>query len=325
MNEEHSLKLENALFIPKLVALIVSGKSENYGGLYMNKIITEITPLSEKDCFYLVDRTKDEFTFPIHHHAEFELNFVEGCKGAMRVVGDSMEELPDFDLCLVGHGIEHAWEQHNCTNRKIREITVQFSADLFGDNLLNKNQMSEIRKMLANSSKGIAFSQKTIMRVYSLIEKLLTYDSGFYQMVEFLKILYELANDSDYRLLASSSFAKARVSSDSRRVSKAQDYISSHYKEEIRLSDLAGLVGMTPTSFSRFFKLRTGRSVSDYIIDIRLGMATRALMESTTSIAEICFDCGFNNVSNFNRIFKKKKNCSPKEFREYYQKHKILI
>lgn len=291
----------------------------------MNKIITEITPLSEKDCFYLVDRTKDEFTFPIHHHKEFELNFVEGCRGAIRIVGDSMEELQDFDLCLVGHGIEHAWEQNKCTNRKIHEITVQFSADLFGETLLNKTQMNEIRKMLDRSKKGIAFSQKTIMHVYSRFERLLNTDSGFYQMIELLQILYELANDPDSRVLASSSFAKATVSSDSRRVAKAQEYISRHYKEEIRLSEIAGLVGMTPTSFSRFFKLRTGRSVSDYIIDIRLGVATRQLMDSTTSIAEICYDCGFNNVSNFNRIFKKKKNCSPKEFREYYQKHKKLI
>ena len=291
----------------------------------MNKIITEITPLSEKDCFYLVDRTKDEFNYPIHHHAEYELNFVEGCAGAARVVGDSIETLGDFDLCLVGHGIEHCWEQHNCTSKVIREITIQFSADLFGETLLNKTQMSAIRHMLEVSGKGIAFSPKAVMHIYSHIEKLVSLDSGFYQLIEFLQILHELANDSEYRQLASSSFAKARITSDSRRVTKARDYILAHYKEEIRLNDLADLVGMTPTSFSRFFKLRTGRSVSDYIIDIRLGMATRELMDSTTSIAEICYDCGFNNVSNFNRIFKKKKNCSPKEFREYYQKHKILI
>lgn len=291
----------------------------------MNKIITEITPLSEKDCFYLVDRTKDAFNYPIHHHAEYELNFVEGCKGAARVVGDSIEELEDFDLCLVGHGIEHAWEQHDCTSSRIREITIQFSSDLFGEALLHKTQMADICRMLDESGKGIAFSQKAIMHIYSRIEKLLKAESGFYQLIEFLQILHELAVSHDYRQLSSSSFAKARVSSDSRRVTKAQEYIDRHYKEEVRLADLADLVGMTPTSFSRFFKLRTGRSVSDYIIDIRIGAASRMLVDSTTSIAEICYECGFNNVSNFNRIFKKKKNRSPKEFREYYQRHKILI
>ena len=79
---------------------------------------------------------------------------------------------------------------------------------------------------------------------------------------------------------------------------------------------------MTPVSFSRFFKLRTGKSLSDYIIDIRLGHATRQLVDSTKTVAEICYECGFNNLSNFNRIFKKKKGCSPKEFREIYYKKK---
>mgnify|MGYP001028119170 CR=1 FL=1 len=291
----------------------------------MNKIITEITPLSEKDCFYLVDRTKDCFNYPIHHHSEYELNFVEGCQDAVRVVGDSIERIGNFDLCLLGHGIEHAWEQGECQEKNIREITIQFSADLFGDNLLNKTQMADIKRMLAESSKGIAFSTKAIMHVYSRIENLIKLDSGFYQLVELLQILHELAVNRDYRQLSSTSFAKAKVNSDSRRIAKALEYISKHFKEDIRLCDLAKLVGMTETSFSRFFKLRTGRTMSDYILDMKIGAATRALVDSTTSISEICYDCGFNNVSNFNRIFKKKKKCSPKEFREYYQRHKILI
>ena len=102
-------------------------------------------------------------------------------------------------------------------------------------------------------------------------------------------------------------------------------YINLHYTEEIRLSQLAELTDMTSVSFSRFFKLRTGKSLSDYIIDIRLGHATRQLVDSTKTVAEICYECGFNNLSNFNRIFKKKKGCSPKEFREIYYKKKIFV
>ena len=98
-----------------------------------------------------------------------------------------------------------------------------------------------------------------------------------------------------------------------------------HYQEDIRLGFLADMVGMTPVSFSRFFRLRTGKTLSDYIIDIRLGFATRLLVDSTRTIAEVCYDCGFNNLSNFNRIFKRKKDCSPKEFRENYRKKKIVI
>ena len=82
---------------------------------------------------------------------------------------------------------------------------------------------------------------------------------------------------------------------------------------------------MTPAAFSRFFRMRTGKTVSDYMIDIRLGHAARLLVDSPTSVAEICYNCGFNNISNFNRIFKKKKGCSPTAFRDNYHKSKIII
>jgi len=92
----------------------------------------EITPLSERDCFYIADRRKTEFTYPIHCHAEYELNFTEHASGVRRVVGDSAEVIGDYDLVLItGKELEHVWEQHECTSRDIREITIQFSSDLF--------------------------------------------------------------------------------------------------------------------------------------------------------------------------------------------------
>lgn len=291
----------------------------------MNKIITEITPLSEKDCFYLVDRYKDRFTYPVHRHEEYELNFVANCNSARRIVGDSVEVLGDYDLVLVGNGIEHGWEQHECKNDKIREITIQFSRNLFGEVFLAKTQLAPIRKMLDQSANGIAFSLPSIMRVYSRLDRLTATESGFYRVIELMTILYELADERDYRTLSSTSFSSIKPTGDSRRVQKVQEYIEHHYKEGIRLNDLAEIARMTPTAFSRFFKLRTGRSISDYLIDIRLGHATRALVDSTTSIAEICYECGFNNISNFNRIFKKKKGSSPKVFRDLYQHHKTVV
>ena len=101
--------------------------------------------------------------------------------------------------------------------------------------------------------------------------------------------------------------------------------INERYQQDIRLNLLAELVGMAPSAFSRFFKLRTGKTLSAYITDIRIGYAARMLVDTQRSIAEICYDCGFNNLSNFNRIFKKKKNCSPKEFRDNYKKTKIIV
>jgi AraC-like DNA-binding protein len=113
--------------------------------------------------------------------------------------------------------------------------------------------------------------------------------------------------------------------SDSRRVHKVKTFIDAHYRDEIRLSQLADIAGMSTSSFSRFFKLHTGRNLSEYIIDLRLGHACRLLVDSSRTVAEIGYSCGFNNLSNFNRIFKKRKGCSPSEFRENYHKTRVII
>ena len=281
--------------------------------------------MSNEDCFYLVDRYKDRFTYPLHKHDEIELNFVQKCAGARRVVGDSIEVLGEYDLAIIGSGLEHVWEQGDCTTSPIREITLQFSPELFGENFLNKKQLKSVHSMLDNAKHGIAFDMTAIMKVYGMLDEITRLQSGFYRVMKILSILYELSIDNNYHLLSSSSFSHIKVSADSRRVQKVEEYINGHYNADIRLQTLADIVGMTPTAFSRFFKLRTGKTISEYIIDIRLGIASRKLVDTTMSIAEICYDCGFNNVSNFNRIFKRKKGVSPKSFRENYRKHKVII
>ena len=192
-------------------------------------------------------------------------------------------------------------------------------------NFLNRNQFSSIRKMFDAAKQGISFPMEAIMKVYSKLDTLSSEKEGFYSVIKLLTILYELSLCDNIKILSSSSFAKIDSNSDSRRILKTYEYINNHYKDPIRLEELANVVGMSPVSFSRFFKLRSGKTISTYIIDIRLGHATRMLVDTTNSIAEICYDCGFNNLSNFNRIFKKKKDCSPKEFRENYRKKKMII
>lgn len=288
-------------------------------------ILTEVTPLSDFDFFYMVDRTKDALNFPVHTHTEFELNCVSNCSGARRIVGDSIEQIGDLDLCFVGHGIRHGWEQSACKSNNIREITIQFPVDIFGNEMLRRNQMRSIKRLLDNSANGIAFPVPSIMGIFSQLEEILKLKSGFDQMIRLIQILHTLAEDPDARQLSRSSSGNSQISGDSRRLMLVQDFIVRNYRNDIRLNFLADMVGMSPSSFSRFFKLRTGRSISDYIISIRLAEASRELISTATSISDICFNSGFNNVSNFNRIFKKNKGLTPKEFREIYKRNKILI
>ena len=293
-----------------------------------NEIIREITPLSEYDCLYVVDRRKTEFNYPIHvhNHNEYELNFILNASGVVRVVGDSTETIGDFDLVLItGKELEHAWLQGECSSKEIREITIQFSSDLLPQSMLSKNQFSSIRRMFELATCGLAFSMPSIMKVYNSLTSLSDEQQGFNTVMNFFHILHELSQDTGARQLSSSSFAKIQISSDSRRVQKVLDYINHHYNQNIRLAELADLVSMTPVSFSRFFHHRTGKTLTEYINDIRLGYAMRLLVDTTRTIAEICYDCGFNNLSNFNRMFKRKKTCSPTEFREQFRKKKVVI
>lgn len=292
----------------------------------MGKVFTEITRLSDKDCFYIVERHKTEFTYPLHRHKEFELNFIEKGKGVRRIVGDSVEEIGDYELVLIGGAdLEHVWEQGKCRSKDIREITIQFSGDIFGTELLSKNQFASIRRMLRRAEHGLAFPLSSIMKVYSTLDDIANENERFVQFLKFLYVLYELSISDDARVLASSSFAHTARSNESRRVQKVKQYINEHYAEPLKLADLADLVGMSPVSFSRFFRQRTGRTLSDYIVDIRLGFAARMLVDSSRNISEICYECGFNNLSNFNRTFKAKRNYTPRDFRAMFKKNKVIV
>ncbi len=292
----------------------------------MSQVLQEITPLSEKDCFYVVERHKSEFVFPIHCHTEFELNFIENGAGVRRIVGDSVEEIGNYELTLVaGERLEHAWEQGNCRSADVREITIQFSRTLFPEELLARKQFRTIREMFLKAANGLTFSLKAIMKVYNLLDVLASEPDGFEQYQRLLQILYTLSNDEGARVLASSSFANMEHNVESRRVRKVQEYINAHYSEEIRLEDCAAMVGMSPSAFSRFFKQHTGRTLMDYIIDIRLGNAARLLVDTSEGISEISYACGFNNLSNFNRAFKARRGYTPRDFRTLFRKNRVFV
>ena len=291
-----------------------------------SNVFREVTPLSEEDCFVIINRTKTEFSYPVHVHPEYELNFIENAKGARRIVGDSIEEIDDLELCLIGNEtLEHAWMNYHCESKDIHEITVQFRKDLFLGSLLNKKQFHSIFVMLENAKKGVLFSRQAIEKVKDKLDFLNKSPNGFYSVLDLLTILYELSIDENSRILCSSTFNKQDDSSESRRIQKVINFLNNNYQKEIRLVDVANHVNMSEVSFSRFMKKRTGKNYIEYLNDLRLGIASRYLVDTSKTIAEISYECGFNNLSNFNRIFKKRKGYTPKEFRENYSKMRILI
>ncbi|MDY8135177.1 AraC family transcriptional regulator [Aquimarina sp. 2201CG5-10] len=278
----------------------------------------EITPLKESDCFLVLDRELKKFNFPIHFHPEYEINFIHNGTGAKRVVGDHIGEIEEYELVMVGPNVYHGWENYkNDTSQTLHEITIQFPRYLFNSPMLNKNIFKPIKELFKHANHGILFSEETARSVESKL-KLISKKSGFDNFLDFQSLLYDLAISRNKKMLTNLSFEDQNDFHNSERIEKVYHYIKNNYTEKIKVEDAAAVINMTVISFSRLIKQRTGKTFIEFVNDLRLGFATRKLMETNESISEICFDCGFNNISNFNRIFKKHKNCTPSEFRQNF-------
>ena len=156
-------------------------------------------------------------------------------------------------------------------------------------------------------------------RIINLSEK-----HGFDSVLELMSILHDLSISRNYRLLSDASFNNTEgFSYNSRRVEKIMKYLHSNFDKNITLAEVSKMASMSEAAFSRFFKIRTGKNFVDTLNEIRIGHASKLLIETTQSINEIAYKCGFNNMSNFNRIFRKKKDCTPREFKEAYNSYGV--
>ncbi|HYE56223.1 MAG TPA: helix-turn-helix domain-containing protein, partial [Chitinophagaceae bacterium] len=225
--------------------------------------------------------------------------------------------IDDMELVLVGPNLPHVWQTHKCKSTEIKEITIQFHKDLLDEKFLYKNQLGFIRKMLELSAKGILFSRETTQQIHPRLTAL-SQKQGFDSVLELLSILHDLSVSRNMRTLSDTYFNGAKLSYNGGRIEKALEYINQNFHKNITLSEVARVVNMTEVSFSRFFKTKSGVTFIDSLLEVRLGHASRLLIDTSQSIAEVAYACGFNNISNFNRLFKKKKQCTPTEFRENY-------
>jgi len=289
----------------------------------LKKIHREITPLTPEDSFLVFDRVKSEFDFPIHFHPEYELNFIENGKGVKRIIGDSIQEIDDVELVLVGPNLYHGWQTHNCESKKIHEITLQFHEDLFSKNILNKKIMKPIKDMFDRSKHGILFSKKVSIEIYSRISKISRLDSMDY-FLEFISILHDLANSRNQQLLSTYSVNRDNFEN-SDKIKKIYEYVQENYEKKLMLNETAELINMSPVSFNRFMKKRTGKTFIDYVNDVRIGYAAIKLIEKDTNISDIAFNCGFNNIANFNRVFKKLKNVTPSQYKKEFSGIKRIL
>lgn len=279
-------------------------------------LLREVTPLSVEDCFLVMQRTKQGFAYPLHVHPEFELNYLEKAGGAIRVVGESVEEIGDLDLVLVAGGTKHAYSNHKCPCLSILETTIQFHATLF-DSLINKRHFRTIKDMFEKASCGLIFSQEMIKQIQPELKALSNDEPDcFHNLLRLIEILKTLSLDQNSRRLNAVNTVENFNNVDNGRLDAVMLFLHENYHRSVLLEEVASLINMSEASLTRFLKKWTGKTFVDNLNDIRIAEASCRLIDTSDTIAEICYKCGFNNLSNFNRIFKKKKGSTPTKYRE---------
>ena len=283
----------------------------------------EITPLNSADCFTVSSIVSHEFDLPLHYHDEYELTLMINARGAKRVVGNSIGIVDDMELIFIGPNLYHAWVTHQCSTAPIQGVTIQFHKDLLNETFLRKNQLSLLKRMLNNAQRGILFPKEIIINVAERIINL-KQKNQFEAVLELFSILHSLSVFPSIKLLSDPGFTDERILYRSRRVERVFEFMYNNYNKHISLDEAANIANMTAASFSRFLKKKTGKTFVEMLNEIRLGYVSRMLIDTDIIIAEIAFKCGFNNISNFNRVFKHKKLCTPQKFRETFSTGKII-
>jgi AraC-like DNA-binding protein len=286
----------------------------------MKYILKEITPLSNKELFHANYYPDNLIDFPLHFHKDFEINLTSNIHG-MRIMGNHVDDFIEHDMVLISPNTLHCYKRSQSVPPDVKcEVTViQFRSDLHEGDIFSTNSLLPIRRMLETVGSGIVFSRETALKLRKRIVRLPSVE-GFPAVSLFMEILHELAISPDQRIISvvpATEISQA-VLFQSRRINKIIDFVEANYQDRITLEDLSRLVGMPATSVSRFFRTKTKQRFWDYLNAYRVERAAQMMVETQCSISEICYKCGFNNISNFNRVFLKHIGMTPSQHRNRF-------
>jgi AraC-like DNA-binding protein len=253
-------------------------------------------------------------------HINFEIALIENCCGK-RFVGDHIEDFEGTELVLLGSYLPHCWQYYNAIDERVnpQAIIIHFFPDFLGRELLEKPEAQHLNHLFVDAAKGIRFSDLTIARAKHILNQML-FETGLSRASLMLQLLDILAKSTDsYRTLSSPSFNIIENSTEANKINRVFDYIFKNFKEDITLQDVAAIIPMSTAAFCRFFKLKTNRTLVEFIKEIRVGHAAKLLMEGNYNVTETCYKSGYNNISNFNKHFKDVKGLSPRDFIKQYK------
>jgi AraC-like DNA-binding protein len=247
-----------------------------------------------------------------HFHPEIELVYVNKGKGK-RHIGNHISYFNNSQLVLIGSNLPHVGYMDRLTTNG-SETLIQFKPDFLGEGFFNIPEMASIKNLFERAKKGIRFNAAIKERIGPKIEGLVNLE-GASRIISFLDILKELAITEDYTLLNATGFVFETLPQDSGRIDLIFKHINENFRQHISLEEISVLTSMTVPAFCRFFKKTTGKTFTKLVNEYRVVHATKLLSESQSSITDICYECGFNNFSHFNKLFKEFTGKSASKYR----------
>jgi AraC-like DNA-binding protein len=262
-----------------------------------------------------------------HYHPQYEIMLIQKSSGA-QYIGDSIGRFSEGDVIFLGPNIPHIFKNHpdyfNPNSKKKAKATVlYFSNDFINSDFFNLTEMQSIKKLLTLSKRGIKIYGSSKKTVANMLVKCVKSDNED-RIVNFLSLINYIAKKSEYKVLSSNSFLKNAEDKDLDRLNKVFDFLLNNFHNDINLSEVSEVASMSSTAFCRFFKKHTNKTMVTFLNEIRIGHACKLLIENENmNISDICFESGFNNLTNFIIQFKKLKNCPPMQYRQKYYQQKI--
>ncbi|SDS53199.1 transcriptional regulator, AraC family [Mucilaginibacter mallensis] len=263
----------------------------------------------------------DEFFLnsPFHFHHLCELVWVEKSFGK-RIVGDNIDNFDGGDLVLMAPQLPHIWQNDELFYRKkkghrVKATVIYFPSD-FPLNLTDEqNILSPIQELIKKASRGLVFYGTTSQKVSQILSAL-SKEEGLTKIINFLEVIDILSHSTEYRHLASISFKNLYEEKDTDRINKVYQFLMQNFYRDINLQEVADLCNMTPNAFCRFFKSRVQKSFTQFLNELRIGHACKLIQNETYSIADVCYESGYNNLTNFNKFFKSITGFTPSKYRK---------
>lgn len=272
-----------------------------------------------KDSIYVKEIETSILNDQFHFHNTYEIALILKSKGT-RIIGDSIENFTEGDLVLLGPQVPHiAYYNHDQVIASpkayvVHALVVYFNPDWLTEAQLNSDNLSALRRLLDDTRRGLKITGDTKKKVVKHLLKLKGC-TGLERIITLLNILEVISGSNEYECLASEGYSNSFSQKDINRLDKVYQYIRDNFMETIMLEDAAAVANMTPTAFCKYFKNKTQKTFSNFVNEIRIGYACKLLWNQNLSISQICFKCGFNNLTNFNKNFKRYTNMIPSDYR----------